>query len=93
MDQKAQNNAKNIRNNHDSQDSTSSWNTNPYNVQRKDDNWIHGQVGQGRREGVQNVHPSMGGTGIQPKPGVHPDDWGRVNTNQRGIEGDVGWTR
>ena len=93
MDQKAQKNANKIPSHYYSQDSTSSWDTNPYNVRRPDrkhDNWMHGQ---GTGERVQNVRPSMGGTGVQPKPGVHPDDWGRVNTNQRGNDGNAGWTR
>jgi len=90
IDQKAQNNANNIHNNYYSQDSTSSWDTNPYNVRRPDRK--HGQIGQGTREGIQNVRHGIGRAGVQPKPGVHPDDWGRVNTNQRGIEGDAGWT-
>lgn len=104
MGQKTQNNHYNNRKNFGSRGGTTSqWDNNPYNTQQPDrndngDNWGSRQrPGQGGLQGArgrgQNLRPGPMGTGIQPKPGVHPDDWGRVNTNLRGAEEDVGWTR
>ena len=102
MNQDTQNNRYTNRNNYGSRGgSTSQWDKNPYNTQQSErndgDNWGSRQPGQGSLQEArgrgQNSRPGPTGTGIQPKPGVHPDDWGKVNTNIRGADGDVGWTR
>ena len=102
MGKKTQSNQYNNRNNHGSRGGTTSqWDENPYNTQQSDrndiGNWGSLNPGEGSLQGKRGRGHNMRnvplGTGIQPKPGVHPDDWGRVNTNIRGAEGDVGWTR
>ncbi len=66
----------------------------------RNDDWLRtnqGGPGQGVG-GLGGMGPGGGGRGRntdfgqQPKPGVHPDDWGRVNTNQ-GDGDDDGWAK
>ena len=87
-------------NQYDSRGSNSQWDNNPYkthNSNINNGNWGNRQPGQGGPQDARGrghgFRPDPMSTGIQPKPGVHPDDWGRVNTNIRGTGDDVGWTR
>ena len=100
MGQNTQNNGYNNHNKYGSRGSNSQWDNNPYKTQHSNidnGNWGNRQPDQGSPQDARGrghgFRPDPMSTGIQPKPGVHPDDWGRVNTNIRGTDDDVGWTR